>query len=375
MNESSTKSSQKPVVVYGASGYTGRLVCEYLRQYQIPFVAAGRNAERLEAVMDKVPGIETAEYEVAAVEHEVDALTELFNGAQVVCNVVGPFEYLGEAVVQAALNAGCHYLDTTGEPAFISMAKEKYGAAYEAAGLALAPSTAYMYAPLDICAHVVLEQEDIDSLEAVASASAIPTYASTQSIFALFKTDAKYLENDQLVSWGAPKGFETIVPGHALTQFAHPWGGGSLPLWFHGHDRVRNCRQLTSFTNRPMFEAVVGLHQHYVENIAPLPQEEQVKQLNELAAGMQPGEPPRENMLIHRTIDTVTGTGTAGSRTAVLRSGPAYLQTGVYQAATAARLLKCGTNKAGFASPSEVAGYEYLLGQLKNFLPTEVEVS
>ena len=222
---------------------------------------------------------------------------------------------------------------------------------------------------------MVLEQEDIDSLEAVASAAAIPTYASTQSIFALFKTDAKYLENNQLVSWGAPRGYETIVPGHAFTQFAHPWGGGSLPLWFQGHEQVRNCRQLTSFTNRPMFEAVVDLHKHYVDEIAPLPREEQEKRLSELAANMQPGEPPRENMLIHRTIDTVVGTGSAGTRTAVLRSGPAYFQTGIYQAAIAARLLKVGTNKAGFASPCEVSSPDYLLGQLKNFLPTELEIS
>ena len=34
-------SNKKPVVVYGASGYTGRLVCEYLREYAIPFIAAG----------------------------------------------------------------------------------------------------------------------------------------------------------------------------------------------------------------------------------------------------------------------------------------------------------------------------------------------
>jgi len=40
--------SKKPVVVYGASGYTGRLVAEALRNYQIPFIAAGRNKARLE---------------------------------------------------------------------------------------------------------------------------------------------------------------------------------------------------------------------------------------------------------------------------------------------------------------------------------------
>ncbi len=33
----------KPVIVYGASGYTGRLVCEYLREFNLPFVAAGRD--------------------------------------------------------------------------------------------------------------------------------------------------------------------------------------------------------------------------------------------------------------------------------------------------------------------------------------------
>ena len=40
---STNHSNKKPVVVYGASGYTGRLVCEYLREYGIPFIAAGRS--------------------------------------------------------------------------------------------------------------------------------------------------------------------------------------------------------------------------------------------------------------------------------------------------------------------------------------------
>ena len=38
---------KKPVVVYGVSGYTGRLVCEYLREYNIPFIAAGRDKKRV----------------------------------------------------------------------------------------------------------------------------------------------------------------------------------------------------------------------------------------------------------------------------------------------------------------------------------------
>ena len=77
--------SKKPVIVYGASGYTGRLVCEYLRELGIPFIAAGRDKKRVQEVMDRVPGIETADYEVVEVEHSVAALTKLFKGAKVVC--------------------------------------------------------------------------------------------------------------------------------------------------------------------------------------------------------------------------------------------------------------------------------------------------
>jgi short subunit dehydrogenase-like uncharacterized protein len=73
--------STKPVVVYGASGYTGRLVCEYLREHNLPFIAAGRSKDRLANSMERnVPGIETADYEIAEVEHSVDGLTKLLTG-------------------------------------------------------------------------------------------------------------------------------------------------------------------------------------------------------------------------------------------------------------------------------------------------------
>ena len=87
-------SEKKPVIVYGVSGYTGRLVCEYLREYNIPFIAAGRDDEKLQAVVDKIPGIETADYEVVEVEHTVAALTELFKGAKVVSQHGRPFHQI-----------------------------------------------------------------------------------------------------------------------------------------------------------------------------------------------------------------------------------------------------------------------------------------
>ena len=99
--------SDKPVVVYGASGYTGRLVCEYLRQYHVPFVAAGRDKDKLnDSMTSHVPGIETADYEVMrrrARRRRADRAVQ--PARRWCCNTVGPFSELGPAVVEACLAA------------------------------------------------------------------------------------------------------------------------------------------------------------------------------------------------------------------------------------------------------------------------------
>src|SRR5690242_6195897 len=147
----------KPVVVYGASGYTGRLICEYLREYHVPFIAAGRDEGKLKSSMEgNVAGIETADYEIREVAHDVDSLAELFEGAAVVCNTVGPFSTLGPVVVEAALEAGVHYTDTTGEQDWLMTCDEQYGAAYAEKGLLLSPGIAQMYTTGEIAAQLCL---------------------------------------------------------------------------------------------------------------------------------------------------------------------------------------------------------------------------
>lgn len=366
--------SKRPVVVYGASGYTGRLVCEALRNYRIPFIAAGRDAKRVEQAMQLVPGIDTAEYEVVGVAHETGALAELFAGTQAVCNTVGPFHHFGEAVVDAALKAGIHYLDTTGEIAFMDRVREKFGAAFAARNKVLAPSTAYMYTPLEIAAHIVLERGGIDTLEAICIATGTPTYGSTQSIFTTFQTadSAFYVENGRRVTWPAGRGFEVVAPGLPMTQLAHPWGGGTLPLYFERDARVRNCRQLTAFTNRLLMEHVIGMQQSYERDIKPLPPQEQAARLKAIGEAMQGGMPPRENPLVHRCTEHVEGRGGNHAAACTIRSFTPYLLTGVVQAATVNFLIQGRQLTAGFASACQAVGHRELLGQLRNFGLVEV---
>ena len=174
--------SKNPVIVYGASGYTGRLIAEYLREYQLPFIAAGRDASRVEEAMAQVPGIETATYETVQVEHTLDALVELFTGAKVVCNTVGPFARFGTLVVQAALKAGCHYLDTTGEQEWMLAMRDEFGAAFAEKGLLLAPSTAYMHAVGNIAAEFCLEEPGIDTLDVACIPTGVPTVPTSPGL-------------------------------------------------------------------------------------------------------------------------------------------------------------------------------------------------
>ena len=121
-------SHKNPVVIHGgANGFSGRLIAEFLREYNVPFVAAVRNHARIEDVMKHVPGIETANYEIVETAGSVEELTRVFAGAKVVCNTAGPFIYNGPRVIEAALNAGCHYLDIGGEQAWLREVSGKVG--------------------------------------------------------------------------------------------------------------------------------------------------------------------------------------------------------------------------------------------------------
>ncbi len=129
------------------------------------------------------------------------------------------------------------------------------------------------------------------------------------------------------------------------------------------------------FSNRPMFEQVIKLQQHYEANLKDLPEAQRMAELAKIAEGMQPGMPPRENKRVHRTIDFTHGRGSGKQKTCVIRSTAPYQATGALQAAAAHSLIAYGPLKTGFASACDIAGHRYLLGELESFLPVSVEIS
>jgi hypothetical protein len=360
-------SSKKPVVVYGASGYTGRLVCEYLREFNVPFIAAGRDKARVQAVMDRIPGIETADYEVVQVDHDVAALTELFRGAKVVSNMAGPFIKYGHEVAQACLAAGCHYTDTTGEQDWVLEAQSEWGAKFAAKGLLIAPGVAQMYTTGEIAANICLETPGLDTLDILVLWKGFPTYASTQTIFTILKAKWYYLENNQYVEWKPGTTFEVNVPGQHATALALPWGGTSHPVWFKDDPRVANCKVAGGVFSREVMQGVVATQQMFEEKIKPLPPAEREKALADIAASVQSGMPPRENPRVNTSLDSVYASGPLARAHCVIHGNCNYKQTGALQAFAAYSLLQQAPKRVGLASGCQAFGHRELLGALRSF--------
>lgn len=108
------------IVVYGAYGFTGKLVCEYLSQNykSLKWAIAGRDKKSLEEVRSKFNLNEkVGTFVVDAKDQE--GLRNMASQTKVLLDTAGPFALIGLGIVAACVYAGCHYCDITGEPTYI----------------------------------------------------------------------------------------------------------------------------------------------------------------------------------------------------------------------------------------------------------------
>lgn len=356
-----------PVVIYGASGYTGKLIAEFLREYRVSFIAAGRSKERIEQALKYVPGIENAEYKIVEVEHTVEALTKLLKGKKVICNTVGPFQRHALTVMEAALNAGCHYLDTSGEQQSLLMADDHFGREYEKARLVCAPSTAYMFAVSDAAARICLETPGIDTLDIRQYTAGTPTVASTQTILDGVRQKGYKLVDHELVEYPDIEVTDLAIPFSDQVLKATPWGGGSSVAFFRNDPRVRNCNIQQAAANQQIWKRLKDLEIVYKASIQWLPADQQIDALNKMAADIQGVHPPRENRQINRFIDWCHGRGNNVAASCYIIGNNSYQVTGLLQAYSAMRLINKPPARTGFLSICEALGHRDLLAAIGGY--------
>lgn len=142
------------IVLFGATGYTGRLTAEALvKRGQAPLLV-GRNPEKLAALACRLGDLPTHLADLG----RPTALAEALDPGDVLVTTVGPFTLYGETALEAAVGRRVHYLDSTGEPGFVRRVFEDYGPRAQAAGCLLLTAGGYDYVPGHLAAAVALAQ-------------------------------------------------------------------------------------------------------------------------------------------------------------------------------------------------------------------------
>ncbi|NVD44923.1 saccharopine dehydrogenase family protein [Qipengyuania atrilutea] len=143
------------IVVYGATGYTGRLVAEhFVREYggkegAPRWAMAGRNKAKLEDVRTLI-GAPADTPVIVADAHEPATLDAMAKRAKVVITTVGPYTLYGEPLVKACAENGTDYCDLTGEPTWIHDMIGKYDAAAKESGARICFSSGFDSIPFDL---------------------------------------------------------------------------------------------------------------------------------------------------------------------------------------------------------------------------------
>jgi short subunit dehydrogenase-like uncharacterized protein len=142
------------IVVFGATGYTGRNTAERLVARGERPVLAARNVERVRALADELGGLEIAVADVGRPE----SVRDLVEPGDVLVATVGPFGRWGDPAAEAAIAAGAHYLDSTGEPAFIRRVFEHFGPRAETAGIGMVTAFGFDWVPGNLAGALVLRE-------------------------------------------------------------------------------------------------------------------------------------------------------------------------------------------------------------------------
>jgi short subunit dehydrogenase-like uncharacterized protein len=140
------------IVVFGATGYTGDLTARTLVEGGARPVLAARNEDRVRALAQELGGLEWA---VADVDRP-ESVRALVERGDVLVSTVGPFARWGGPAVEAAIDAGAHYLDSTGEGTFIRDVFERHGPRAQAAGCGLLTAFGFDWVPGNLAGALAL---------------------------------------------------------------------------------------------------------------------------------------------------------------------------------------------------------------------------
>ena len=141
------------IIIYGASGFTGRLVAEYLQaEYAgtgLKWAMAGRNVEKLQTVAGEMK-IDGNVAILSANSDDPESLAAIAARTKAIITTVGPYQLYGEPLLKACVEAGTDYVDLCGEPAWMKDMIDRYDDAAKKSGARIVLSCGFDSIPFDL---------------------------------------------------------------------------------------------------------------------------------------------------------------------------------------------------------------------------------
>ena len=214
------------VIVWGATGFTGRLVAEYLALTygvgrQLRWAIAGRSADKLASIASMVSESQTEELpQLLADINNPDSIDQLVQKTRVICTTVGPYALYGSVMVEACVKHGTHCCDLTGETPWMRKMIDQHQTAAESSGAKIVHTCGFDSIPSDIGVYFLqqcmrekyLAQAAEIKYRVVSSAGGVSggTVASMMNMMDEAKTDKSI--------------FETLQDPYALNPLNQPRG-------------------------------------------------------------------------------------------------------------------------------------------------------
>jgi short subunit dehydrogenase-like uncharacterized protein len=339
-----------PLLVYGATGYTGRLIVREALARGLRPVLGGRSRDKVAGLADPL-GLE---YRVAALTDPAQ-LDDALHGMRAVLHAAGPFSQTAEPMVDACLRAGAHYLDVTAEVSVVEGLAQRDAAARQR-GIMLLPGAGFDIVPSDsLLAHVARRLPGAQRLALGIRGLELTTRGSA-------KTFVEYAGAGVIVRRG---GMITSVPAGALRR-TFDFGDGPRECLNVSWGDVAAAYYSTGipdidvyFAATPALQAVLMAGRYFGWMLGTAPWQAWLK----LHADMLLPEGPSDAERLARQAVLVAEATDRHGRVvrARLHTPEAYTFTSHSAPAIAQRVLR-GDVEPGFQTPARVYGPDFVLG-------------
>ncbi|HVU04281.1 MAG TPA: saccharopine dehydrogenase NADP-binding domain-containing protein [Polyangiaceae bacterium] len=338
--------SERSFLIYGANGFTGRLLAERAKERGLRPILAGRNPDDV-TLLGKELGLPVRIFGLDS----APALRAGLEGVSLVLHAAGPYSKTSRPMVDACLAGSVHYLDITGEYAVLEAVLARDAEA-KSRGVVLLPAVGFDVVPTDCMAKTLANAlPDAKRLELAFTGGMLPSPGTAKTAVEGLSLGAKVREDGALVTLSAPR--TRKIPFRSGAQFGMsiPWG--DLVTAY----RSTNIPDITVYTVVPRAAARGA---RFLKYAAPLLSKPAVteflkRQVEKRATGPSADQRRTARMWIWGRVENAGGTAVEGH----LGVPEGYELTVLSALASAERVLR-GDVPPGATTPSLAFGPDFV---------------